>query len=113
VFFCGDKQLEIVDKYTYLGIVLNEHSDYSITAKTVAQSANRAFGLLIAKCKIMDRLPYDAFTKLYDSVVWPIIDYGAPIWGVKSYSCINAVHNRAILFLLGKGGNTPNDAVAG
>jgi len=25
VFFCGDKQHDIVDKYKYLGIVLNEH----------------------------------------------------------------------------------------
>ena len=30
VFLCGEKQLEIVDKYTYLGIVLNEHLDYSV-----------------------------------------------------------------------------------
>jgi len=82
VFLCGDKQLEIVDKYTYLGLVLNEHLDFSFTAKTVAQSANRALGLLIAKCKIMGGLPYDAFTKLYDSVVWPIINYGAPVWGL-------------------------------
>jgi len=64
MFFCGDKQLEIVDKHTYLGIVLNEHLDFSITAKSVAQSAHRALCLLIAKCKIMGGLPYDAFTKL-------------------------------------------------
>jgi len=56
MLFCGDKKLEIVDKFTYLGIVFNEHLDYSITAKTVAQSANRALGLLIAKCKIMSYL---------------------------------------------------------
>jgi len=48
VFLCGEKQLDIVDKYTYLGIVLNKHLDYSFTAKTVAQSANFALGLLIA-----------------------------------------------------------------
>jgi len=65
VFLCGEKQLDIVDKYTYLGIVLNEHSGYSFTAKTFAQSANRALGLLIAKCKIMGGLPYDAIRCLY------------------------------------------------
>ena len=84
VFLCGEKQLDIVDKYTYLDIVLNEHLDYCFTAKTVAQSANFALGLLIAKCKIMGGLPYDAFTKLYmyDSVVWPIINHGTLIWGL-------------------------------
>jgi len=62
VFLCGDKQLETVDKYTYLGRGLNEHLDYSITAKTVAQSGNIARGRLIGKCNIMGGLPYDAFT---------------------------------------------------
>jgi len=59
--------------------VFNEHLDYGITVKSVAQSANRALGLLIAKCKIMRGLPYDAFTKLYDSIVWQIINYSAPM----------------------------------
>jgi len=49
MLFCSDKQLEIVDKHINLGLVLNEHLDFSITAKSVAQSANRALGLLIAK----------------------------------------------------------------
>ena len=49
---CGTDTLAIVDKYTYLGIVINEYLDYNVTVKTVAQSASRALGLLIAKCKI-------------------------------------------------------------
>ena len=61
-FFCGDKQLEEVDKYTYICHMLNEHFDCSITVKAVAQSENRALGILIANCKVICRLPYDAFT---------------------------------------------------
>ena len=56
--------------------------------------ASRALGLLIAKCKIIGGVPYSVFTKLYDSVVWPVISYSSPIWGIKSYSGIDAVHNR-------------------
>ena len=33
--------------------------------------------------------------------------------GFRSYSCIDAVHNRAMRFYLGVGKYTPNDAVAG
>jgi len=43
----------------------------------------------------------------------PIITYGASIWGVRSYSCINAVHHRAMIFFLGTGKYTPNAAVQG
>ena len=92
-FQCGDNALRVVDRYTYLGLQLTEHLDFELTAKFVAQSACRALGLLISKCKLIGGLPFNVFTKLYDSVVYPVINYAASIWGNKSYSCINAVQN--------------------
>jgi hypothetical protein len=43
---------------------------------------------------------------LYDSLVQPIIGYGASIWGYKSFSCIEAVQNRAMRYSLGVGKRT-------
>ena len=111
-FTCGTDTLDIVEKYTYLGIVINEYLDYNVTAKTVAQSAGRALGLLISKCKTMGGLPYDVYTKLYDAVVWPVIRYRASIWGVKTCSCINAVHNQLMRFFLGVGKFAPNSKIS-
>ena len=74
-----------------------------MTAKLVAQIASRALGLLIAKCKSAGGMPYDVFTKLYDSMVCPVISYGAAVWGNKTYPCINAVKNRVMRFFLGVG----------
>ena len=113
VFTFGDGSISVIDRYTYLGVVLSEYLDYNIMVKCVAQSASRALGLLIAKCKAIGGVPYNVFTKLYDSVVWPVINYSAPIWGFRSYSYIHAVHNRAMRFFLGVGKYTPNDAVSG
>jgi len=45
----------------------------------MSQSAGRSLGLLIAKCKLMGGVPFDVFTKLYDVLVRPIIDYGAAV----------------------------------
>ena len=42
---CASSRLNIVDRYTYLGVVLHEHSDLNVTVKAVAQSASRALGL--------------------------------------------------------------------
>ena len=61
----------------------------------------------------MGGMPYDVFTKLYDSVVWPIFSYGAAIWGSKSFSYINAVQNRAMRFFLGTGKYTPMASIFG
>ena len=61
-FMAGSSQLTSVDMYTYLGVVFHEHLDLNVTVKAVAQSASRALGLLIAKCKSIGGLSYDVFT---------------------------------------------------
>ena len=99
--------------YKYLGLMLNEYLDYDYTAKHVAQAAHRALGLVIAKDKVHGGFGYDIFTKLYDSLVSSIIEYGAAIWGHKSYSCIEAVQRRACRYYLGLGKKAPNRAVEG
>ena len=111
VFKCSI--LHVVDRYAYLRLLLSEHLDFEITAKFVAQGASRALGLLISKCKLASGLPFNVYIKLYDSVVYPVISYGAGIWGCKSYSCFNAVHNRAMRFFLGVGKYTPVAAFEG
>ena len=77
---------------------MTEFLDYDITAKIIAQSASRALGLLIAKYKNMGGMPFDVFTKLFDSLVWPIISYGAAICpdsmtalGQRSFSVVDSV----------------------
>ena len=112
-FTCGNSILNTVDRYKYLGVILHEHLDFTITAKSVAQSANRALGLLVARCKLIGGVPFNVFSKLYNSIVWPVISYSAPIWGTKEYTCINAVQTRAMRFFLGVGKYTPNTALYG
>jgi len=113
VFHCGDKCLEMCSKYKYLGMVIDEHLDFSVMAKQVAQSAHRALGLLIAKDKAQGGFTFDIYTSLYNSMVSSIIDYGSAIWGHISFSCIEAVQNRASRYFLGLGSHAPNRAVQG
>ena len=112
-FHCGSDIIRNTDRYVYLGLTLTEHLDYNVTAKSVAQSASRALGFLIAKYKSIAGMPHDVFSKLFDSLVWSVISYGAAIWGYKSFSCINAVQNRAMRFFLGVGKYTPTAAISG
>ena len=113
VFKVNDVTVEYASNYKYLGLVLSEHLDNALTAKIVAQSANRALGLLIAKAKAFGGIQYDAFTKLYESMVFPVISCGASIWGTQSFKCIHAVQNRAAKYFLNVGRYTPNAAVTG
>ena len=58
-------------------------------------------------------MPFDVFSKLFDSLVWSVIAYVASVWGTRNFSCIDAVQNRAQRYFLGNGKYTPTAAVAG
>ena len=112
-FSCGSFPLEVTKEYKYLGLLLTEFLDYNVTAKQLALHANRALGAIIAKSKVLGGFPFKCFTKLFDSLVLPILTYASAVWGYRSYSCINAVFNRACRFYLGVGKYTPNAAIQG
>jgi hypothetical protein len=81
--------------------------------KAVARSAGRALSLLIVKSKAHGGFHFDTCTKLYDSLVWSVISYGAAILGTRDFSCINAVQHKAIRFFMGLNKYPPNDAING
>lgn len=112
-FHIGEKAIEVETQYVYLGLLLTEYMDYNIMAKNVSKAASRALGLVISRYKALGGLPFNSFTKLYDSLVYSTISYGAAIWGDRSFSCISAVQNRAARFFMGVGRYTPNTAVMG
>ena len=111
-FHCGDHKIAVCDKYKYLGLWFSEHLDLSYMARQVAASAHRSLGLLIAKSKCAD-FSFECFTKLYDSLVQPIIDYGACVWGHSECKYAEGVQNRAMRFFLGVPCKTPTTAVIG
>ena len=112
-FKCGDLSLGITHQYNYLGLTLTEFLNYDIMASNVAKSASRALGLVIHKSKQNGGFPFECFTKMYDSLVWPVIEYGSSIWGTSKSSCIEAVQNRACRYFMAVGKYTPNIAVQG
>lgn len=106
-FTCGVDCIKVVDKYRYLGLIFLEFLNFELMVKSVAQAAHRALGLLIAKDKVQGGMPFSCFSKLFDQLVQPIIDYGAGIWGHKSFSSISRVQYRAARYYLGLGPKTP------
>ncbi len=48
-FKCGQHHLKTVDSYKYLGCILHETLDFSVTAIVLAGAASRALGAIIDK----------------------------------------------------------------
>ncbi len=65
IFKCGEN-LDVVLKYKYLGIILDEHLDFTTTANTLTDSAGRAVDSLINRCIKTNKFIYETYTKLYD-----------------------------------------------
>ncbi len=79
----------------------------------LAKSASRALGVLITKCFALGGMDHKMFTSLYETLVQPILNYGASLWGPKQQQYIRNVQNKACKFYLGVNGNTSNMAARG
>ena len=97
----NEHSLLLVNQYKYLGVILNEHMDFTVTATSLSSAASRALGLLRYKLKSLKECKYITFTKLYCSYICPILDYSSGVWGFKQFSCSEVLQNRAIRYFLG------------
>ena len=80
IFKYGDKVVEVVDDYTYLGVVFNYNGNF---AKAIAHQktvATRALKSLLIKARILT-LDLDTQFELFQRCVMPILLYGSEIWG--------------------------------
>ena len=101
IFKYGEKELEYVQTYKYLGIVIDAFLDYNVTANMLANSASRALSALYNKFKFNKGLGYLTYTKLYNTGIVPILDYACGIWGYSCFKRSEIIQNKAIRFFLG------------
>jgi hypothetical protein len=66
----------------------------------VAQSANRALGLLIAKFKILGGMPYNVYTKLFDSMVWYVVSTGLKFGELNHFLILTRVRTELCVSFL-------------
>ena len=112
-FKCGDSFILYSDCYRYLGIWLNEHLDMKKTVRELCKSAGRALSALYTKFCHAGGMSYDVYTKLYTTLVEPVLFYGSGIWGINKYKEVQYVQNKACKYFLGAGKNASNLATRG
>ena len=112
-FTCGDLHLDLTDHYKYLGLWFHENLDMKFAMNELAKSASRALSALYTKFLHAGGMSYDVFCKLYQSLVEPVLFYGAGIWGLGEHKKINTVQNKACRYFLGLGKNSANVASQG
>ncbi len=109
----GETVLCTIEQYKYLGLVLNEFLDFNITAQVLSDAANRARGSIINKCKAINGLGHYTYTRLFQSGVCPILDFGSEIWEFQHFDKLDSIQNKAIRIYLGVHRFTPIAAING
>ncbi len=100
-FMFDNTESNIVDRYKYLGTILNEHLDFLVKSSVLSEAADRALGAVISKFKGLTNVGFNTFDKMYHSSVVTIIDYGSGIWGYKQYGDGDKIQFTAIQYVLG------------
>ena len=90
-FTLGNNDIEITDRYKYLGIFFSQSRSFLNARKHIAEQAKKAMRLLF--CRINNlHLPIDLQLKLFDQTVMPILTYGSEIFGFENLDLLEKIH---------------------
>ena len=107
VFNYNNVVLEIVNEYTYLGVLFSRTGSFSKAKKAQAEKATCAMYEIIKKGRIHN-LSIKCQLELFDKVFKPILLYGCEIWGYGNNSVIERVHMKFCKLLLRVKKSTPD-----
>ena len=78
-FYLQDKLLETVDSYCYLGVLLHQSGKLGSAQDSLKSKAMRAF-FGLKRTIMRSKITFKAATTLFDSLIKPIVLYGAPLF---------------------------------
>ncbi|KAL4237739.1 hypothetical protein ACF0H5_002452 [Mactra antiquata] len=108
----GEKSLDIVDNFNYLGVVFNYTGSFVLNSQYIHGKAIKALNVLINNMIKYDVQPKIAL-QLFDAFVGSTLNYACPVWGFNKYNDLERIHLRFCKFVLGVRQNACNAAVYG
>ena len=111
-FFYGNKLIEIVDTYTYLGVEFHRNGRFKRGIKTLCDNAQKAMYALLRKARNLN-LSLQSMLSLFDTLVVPILTYGSEVWGFENIELIERVHLKFLKLVSGLRNSTPSFMVYG
>ena len=106
IFKIGASDIQVVDSYKYLGVILSKSGSFLNARKHIAEQARKAMHLLFMRANNLD-LPLDLQLKLFDNTVLPILTYGSEIWGYENTNIIERIHTEFLRRISGCRKSTP------
>lgn len=103
----NDDNIEVVDSFRYLGLVLTYNGKFYTTQKMLATQAQKAMFCLMKTVK-ENHFNIQTKLELFDTYVGSILNYGCEIWGNHKDPDIERVHLNFLKRILGVKRSTLN-----
>ena len=113
LFTLDTHPVDLETQYRYLGLDLSETLDFTHGVSILTKSASKALGKVTSKYFSINGLSHTVYKRMYDSLVVPVMDYAAAVWGTKRYDACAVVQNRAMRTFLGVGKCSPLPGICG
>jgi hypothetical protein len=107
VFILNNEILNVVDDFTYLGIIFMHNGSFSKNRIKLLDQGRKAMYSMLKKCRSLG-LPIDLQLKMFDTMVAPILLYGCEIWGFENIDAIESLFLQFYKIILGVKKSTPN-----
>ena len=78
VLHIGGENIDCVNNFNFLGIVLNEHLNWHSHTTKIANNICKIIGILN---KLKHILPQQILSTIYTSLITPHVNYGILLWG--------------------------------
>ena len=108
----GDKKLEVVNEYRYLGIIFSTKLCTNATMRDLASRAKAAVMQIIRSLRKLNTMSFDIYIKLFDSQVQPILLYASEVWVLESCN-VESVHLFGTRLFLDVSKQTPSALIDG
>ena len=104
--YYGTSSLERVVEFKYLGIIIARKNTFGRALEHLCQQSKRAQAVLDLHIHRHPTLSVDHIIRLFDILIWPILNFDCEIWGVRNYDVVEKVYLNIVKKLLGVKPNT-------
>ena len=112
-FFYGNEELEIVDRFTYLGITFSSSGTLNKTFDALGGQALKADFKLNKYLSKFTYIKPSHIISLFDKLILPIPLYGSEVWGFSRADSLEKIHLHFLKNILGVKLSTQNNFVNG
>lgn len=110
-FKYGEEQIEVVDRYVYLGVPFSGSCSFAPVAKKFTGSENLAVGSILRTIHLSGANSWKSYTKLFDSLALTILMYANQVWALNFLDLIEKTQLSFLKQLLYLPRNTPSYAL--